>query len=87
MDIPPETSMRWALTRRLSSDNTEAICHIGQPITPAQNSRSEQLSFRPSKLTVASMRPSGASPTENPTKITLLPPALFGKNMRPQARQ
>jgi len=25
MDIPPETSIRWALTQRLSSVNSEAI--------------------------------------------------------------
>jgi len=28
MDIPPETSMRWALTHRLSSDSSEAIMQL-----------------------------------------------------------
>jgi hypothetical protein len=28
MDMPPETSMRWALTQRLSSESSDAIIGV-----------------------------------------------------------
>jgi hypothetical protein len=34
--VPPETSMRWALTQRLTSDGIEAIIGPTSPGSPAR---------------------------------------------------